>query len=84
MICEAECFSRQIKRSSADERRDFCMAKKKAAHPDQAAYTKAYRAANPDRVLQWRITAAIKLLKSKGYAVIEPEEGAGDGERKHI
>ena len=60
------------------------MKKKRATHPDQAAYTKAYRNANPERVLKWKITAAIKVLKMNGYTVIEPEEGAGDGERKHI
>lgn len=71
------------KRSSAEERRVFCMKKSRAVHPEQAAYTKAYRDTHPEKVLQWKITAAIKLLKLNGYTVIEPE-GAGGGEKRHI
>lgn len=52
--------------------------KKGAANPERALYTKEYRAKNPDRVLKWKITAAIKILKENGYTVTK---GAGGGEK---
>ena len=59
------------------------MKKNKAVYPEKAAYTKAYREAHPEKVLQWKITGALKILKANGYTVIAPE-GDGGVEERHI
>lgn len=52
---------------------------------DWAEYTRLYRQRHPEKRLQWRVTAAVNLLKRQGYIVIPPQETAAparDGEHE--
>jgi hypothetical protein len=35
------------------------------------AYTREYRKENPEKVLKWRISSAVRLLRANGYEVRE-------------